>query len=78
MKTEIKDLEGALAYAMARFKIDETERNFRKMLDFAGIAEFKLDHAAIERAGYRAQALLLEWYHDGRAVMGPKGLTKWR
>jgi hypothetical protein len=78
MKNNIRNLEEALGYAMARFKIDQTENNFRKMLDFAGIAESKLDEAAIERAGHRMQDLLMEWYRCGSAVMGPKGLTKRR
>jgi hypothetical protein len=76
MKNNIRDLEGALGYAMVRFRIDQTGRNFRRMLDFSEIAEVKSDHALIERAGRRAQELLLEWYRDGRAVMGPNGLTK--
>jgi hypothetical protein len=78
MKNNIRDLEGALGYAIARFKIHQTERNFRKMLEFSEIVEIKSDHALIERAGIRATELLLKWYRDGRAVMGPNGLTKRR
>jgi hypothetical protein len=78
MKSNIGNVERALAYAMARFKIDETERNFRKMLEFAAISESLLDQVGIDRARCLAQELLLEWYRDGRAVMGPKGLTKRR
>jgi hypothetical protein len=76
MKNNIRDLEGALGYAMARFKINQTERNFRRMLEFSEIAEVKSDHALIERAGNRALELLLKWYREGRAVIGPNGLTK--
>ena len=76
MKSNIRDLEDALGYAMARFKIDQTERNFQKMLDFAHNHEMCLDQAALERVNCRAKTLLLEWYHDGKAVMGPNGLTK--
>jgi lipoate-protein ligase A len=78
MRNEIKDLEGALAYAMARFRIDQTERNFQKMLDFAHNPEMSLDPAMLERVTCRAQTLLLEWFHDRKAVMGPNGLTKRR
>jgi hypothetical protein len=59
MKNNIRNLEEALGYAMAHFEIDQTERNFRRMLDFAGIAEAKLGQAAIDRAGHLMQELLL-------------------